>query len=356
MLENIAPYQTRGLPPMPAVSRRTIPMAGLLVDVYGLDELPAGATGAGADGTAPALPTTCLWLLHPRTRDRGQMADIASRAVAGWHADERASRSRGLVALAFDMPNHGTRLVSAAANEAWDAGNETHAVDMLGMVKGAVADMAGLMDLTDGYLGVRVDAHACLGWSLGGHSAWQAWMGEDRIDAAVVIVGCPDFMNLMSTRAAASNMITTTGSGSASFIGGRHFPPSLVRVCAAHDPKGLLFGTDDAAVPGLPLRDADRDRVRRALDRHRLAGKRLLLCSGGRDKLVPPAVGQPVVDVLTDASGGGGWYAGGMSVDSRVYDDVGHAFSKDMVTDAVAFLVDAVARGPRERESGRARI
>ncbi|PMB72157.1 hypothetical protein BM221_002257 [Beauveria bassiana] len=334
MAENLTSYSTKGLPAAPAVSRHTIPMAGLLVDVYGLDELSADRS---------ALPTTCLWLLHPRTRDRSQMADIAARAVAAWHADTASSpRGRQLVALAFDMPNHGTRLVSATANEAWDRGNATHAVDMLGMVKGAVADMAGLMDLVEAYLGVRADAHACLGWSLGGHSAWQAWMGEDRIDAAVVIVGCPDFINLMSSRAAAGNLVAK----GSSFLGSRHFPASLVRICAAHDPKAMLFGTEP--VPGLPLGDADRDRVRQVLDRHRVAGKRLLLCSGGRDKLVPYAVGQSTVDVLKDASES--WYPG-ISVDSRVYKDVGHAFGKDMVTDAVAFLVDAVARGPREKES-----
>ncbi|OAA56862.1 hypothetical protein ISF_07378 [Cordyceps fumosorosea ARSEF 2679] len=340
MPENIAPYQTRGLPPMPSVSRHTLPMAGLLVDVYGLDELSSQRS---------SLPTTCLWLLHPRTRNRGVVADIASRALARWHASA-ASKARNLVALAFDMPNHGSRLVSATANEAWDGGNATHAVDMLGAVRGAVADVQLLMDLVDGYLGVRADAHACLGWSLGGHSAWQAWLGEERVDAAVVVVGCPDYMrggeDLMSSRAVAGGL----ASSAEAFIGGPHFPPSLVRACLAHDPKVVLFGGAERPVPSVPLGEQDRERVRDALDRRRVAGKRLLLCSGGRDALVPPAVGRPVVDVLVDA---GRWYD--VRVDSRVYEGVGHAFSKDMVTDAVEFLVDAVARGPREGgEGGRA--
>lgn len=194
MADTNAPYHTKGLPPPPSVSKRTIPMAGLLVDVYGLDELSSA-------GNKTALPVTCVWLLHPRTWDRARMLDIASRTIAAWHDESNAPAraSRGVVALAFDMPNHGTRLVSRVANEAWDKGNETHAIDMLGMVKGAVTDMAGLMDLVEGYLGVgKVDAHVCLGWSLGGHSAWQAWIGEDRIDAAVVVVGCPDFMSMSS--------------------------------------------------------------------------------------------------------------------------------------------------------------
>lgn len=176
-------YVTKGLPPPPNVSMTTIPMAGLLVDVYGLDELPS----------SPSIPITCFWLLHPRTRTRARMRDIACRVLHAYHQTPSASR-RGLIALAFDMPNHGTRLVSDKANGTWSKGNDTHAIDMLGMVKGGRADMTGLMDVVGGYVGRRVDGHVCLGWSLGGHAAWEAWVGESRVDAVVVVVGCPDFM------------------------------------------------------------------------------------------------------------------------------------------------------------------
>lgn len=123
------------------------------------------------------------------------MKDIASRTIAAYN-ETPSSKTRGMVALAFDMPNHGTRNVSEKGNNAWDKGNDQHAVDMAGMVKVGRADMSGLMDLVSGYLGRDVDAHVCLGWSLGGHSAWQAWIGEDRIDAAAVVIGCPDYMGM----------------------------------------------------------------------------------------------------------------------------------------------------------------
>lgn len=178
------PYSTPGLPPAPDVSMTTVPMAGHLVDVLGLSELPASAS----------VPVTCLWLLHPRTRTRERMHDIAKRTLSAWHSHAGAA-SRGLIALTFDMPNHGVRVVSQEANLTWDQGNETHALDMMGMIKGGSGEMASLMDLVAGYLKREVEAHVCLGWSLGGHSAWQAWVGEDRIDAAVVIIGCPDFMS-----------------------------------------------------------------------------------------------------------------------------------------------------------------
>lgn len=181
-------YKTPGLPPPPAVSKTTMPMSGLLVDVYGLEEL-----------TSPDIPITILWLLHPRGRKRARMSDIASRTIAAYNDHVPHSSTRGLVALAFDMPNHGTRCVSAPANGAWKDGNVTHAIDMMGMVKGARADMSGLMDVVEGYLGRRVEGNVVLGWSLGGHAAWQAWMGEERVDGVVVIVGCPDFVGEFSS-------------------------------------------------------------------------------------------------------------------------------------------------------------
>lgn len=179
-------YTTKGLPPPPDVSLTTMPMAGLLVDVYGLEELPA----------SPA-PVTCLWLLHPRTRTRASMNDVAKRAIHSW---SQKGQARGLVALAFDMPNHGTRMVSAKANLAWDEGegNENHGIDMFGLVKGGMRTMSGLMDQVGSYLGREADAHVCLGWSLGGHAVWQAWFGEERIDAGVAIVGCPDLTSEFS--------------------------------------------------------------------------------------------------------------------------------------------------------------
>ncbi|KAF7545042.1 hypothetical protein G7Z17_g9481 [Cylindrodendrum hubeiense] len=307
-------YATKGLPLPPPVSKTTLPMAGLLVDVYGLDELPSGSTAA----PAPAPPNP------------GRMA--RPRRLGG-------PRPRRPL---LDMPNHGSRLVSEQANLAWDGGNASHALDMLGMVKGGCADMRGLMDLVAGYLGREVDAHVCLGWSLGGHSAWQAWVGEERIDAAVAVVGCPDFMGLMRDRA-----VSTELDYGASFLGSKYFPPDLIATCLAYDPKAILFGT--TTVPAVPLTTSEQTRLRPVLDA-RVRGKRLLLCSGAEDALVPYVNGQPLIEVLKEAVGTEGWYREGKVVlEDRVYEGIGHRFSAGMVEDAVRFLVEAVEAGPRGR-------
>jgi len=39
-----------------------------------------------------------------------------------------------------------------------------------------------------------LDQHLVLGISLGGHAAWQVLFNEPRVTAAVVIIGCPDYM------------------------------------------------------------------------------------------------------------------------------------------------------------------
>ncbi|KAF5662177.1 hypothetical protein FHETE_8067 [Fusarium heterosporum] len=321
-------YVTKGLPAPPEISVKTIPMAGLLVDVYGLDELP------------PNVPVSCLWLLHPRTRTRRRMQDIARRTIAAWTSHAGVDPKRGLIALSFDMPNHGTRLVSESANVAWDKGNATHAIDMFGMVKGGVADMSGLMDLVSGYLGCEIDAHVCLGWSLGGHSAWQAFFGEKRIDAAVVVIGCPDFAGLLTDRAAQANLDC-----GAAFVGSKYFPKDLIQTCSLHDPKTLLFGT--SPIPSSPLSNTEQARLKLILDEH-IRGKKLLLCSGGDDALVPYEKTKPFATFLKEAVGEKGWYRdGGVEMDDRVYKGVGHKFSADMVEDAVRFLVNAVEKGPR---------
>lgn len=137
------------LPP-PAVSVRTVHMAGLLVDVHGLDEMPPLTSGTAR--------VTCLWLHHQRLRSKEHMADTAARCVAAWNARARSpaaaapatantgdDANRALIALAFDQRNHGSRLVHALANESWKKGNATHAQDMFGIIAGAVADQRVLM-------------------------------------------------------------------------------------------------------------------------------------------------------------------------------------------------------------------
>lgn len=134
-------------------------------------------------------------------------------------------------------------------------------------------------------------------------------------------------------------------------MGSKYFPADTIAAIRKSDPKGILFGTDP--VPSLPLPQAEQDRLRKIFD-GRIRGKKLLLCSGAADELVPYKHAQPLIGVLKDAAEG--WYRdGGLEVDDRVYEGVGHKFSAEMVGDAVEFLVRVFGEGRRGRDGGEAR-
>ncbi|KAI1778617.1 Alpha/Beta hydrolase protein [Hypoxylon cercidicola] len=325
----------------PEVSRVTLTIAGLKVDIYGLSELPAAAD-----------KVSCLWLHHPRLRVKEDMAGFANLVLSAYH--HRGPSSRGLIAVAFDQRNHGSRLVDDMANESWRDGNKTHAQDMFGTISGAVTDNIHLLDALEGYLfgagdgpGAlpgsskrHIDHNMVLGVSLGGHSAWQLLFAEPRVTAGVMVIGCPDFMHLLGDRARLSKLETFSAQDNGvSFFGSKDFPKALIEACKKYDPKGILFGT--GSISSLPVSAADQERLRPLLD-SRIAGKRFQVLSGGADKLVPYRASEPFLSFLKDSVAT--WYKeGGSYVEDNVYPDVGHAFNDAMRSDAVRFLLDSVA-------------
>ncbi|KAK6073530.1 alpha/beta-hydrolase [Seiridium cupressi] len=320
----------------PSVSKTTLPIAGLHVDIYGLAELAPNAT-----------TISCLWLHHPRLRVKEDMSTIASLALSSWHRHPSSS-ARGLIAVAFDQRNHGTRLISEPANHAWRQGNKTHAQDMFGTVSGMVVDNALLIDALEGYIfgngefggGERkIDQHLALGVSLGGHSVWQALFAEPRISAGVAVIGCPDYVALISDRARKSKLQTfSAADNGASFLGSRDFPVALVRAVEKYDPKGILFGTNE--ISSTPSQE-EQARLRALMD-GKIKGKRIQVLSGGQDKLVPYAKSKPFLDFFKSAVET--WYKdGAVSVEDIVYPEAGHEFNAAMMNDAVRFIVDEVS-------------
>jgi len=102
-----------------SISATTFHIAGISTTVYGLDEVPASCKSI-----------SCLWLLHPRLQTKEIMASVASTCIIDWDQRQSSDQKVGLIAVAFDQRNHGSREVNAVANRAWNAGNETHAQDM----------------------------------------------------------------------------------------------------------------------------------------------------------------------------------------------------------------------------------
>jgi hypothetical protein len=176
--------------PVPAqpISSETYYIAGILSTVYGLKELPPSCESVA-----------CLWLLHPRLQSKEEMRAVAERCIHDWNCRRKPDNRKGLIAVAFDQRNHGSREVKKLANEAWRSGNPTHAQDMFSIFHGTATDTSLLIDHLESYIfpalaSARVVEHFVLGISLGGHAAWQVVFHEPRVTAAVIIIGCPDYM------------------------------------------------------------------------------------------------------------------------------------------------------------------
>ncbi|KAI0394297.1 Alpha/Beta hydrolase protein [Xylariaceae sp. FL0594] len=321
---------------IPAVSKKTLLIAGLDVDVYGLSELSAAASAI-----------TCLWLHHPRGRRKEDMGYIANEMVSAFNASSPTTSTRGLIVVAFDQRNHGTRLRSEIRNDSWKKGNSTHAQDMFATVSGTVMDTIHLLDLLQAHLFSgpehkgeqrHIDSNLVLGVSLGGHCAWQLLFSEPRITAGVVVVGCPDYMNMMQDRARRSKLETVTAADNGfSFFGSHDFPKSLIAACEKFDPKAILFGTREIPTE---LSSSDEERLRTVLD-SKIRGKRFQVLSGGADRLVPYDAGRQFMDFFQKATDG--WYKdGNVYMENNIYPEVGHTFSEEMRRDAVRFVLDSV--------------
>lgn len=147
----------------------------------------------------------------------------------------------------------------------------------------------------------------------------------------------------MKDRAALSKLATYDKStNGASFLGSRDFPPALVAQCAQFDPKGIVFGT--GPVVEAPATAAAQAPLRQVLDRT-VRGKRVLLCSGQMDKLVPWRCSESFTRFLVHAADT--WYKdAGLRVDNREYKYAAHECSDEMVVDAVRFICEVVHDGP----------
>ena len=197
-----------------------------------------------------------------------------------------------------------------------------------------------------------------LGVSLGGHAAWICLLHDPRITTAVVIIGCPDYVRLMSDRARLSKLATwvTSNPPGSSFLGSKDFPLDLVEAVEKYDPAGLFLGEimsrDDDVYDRIPTA-SEQERLL-PLMRKSLQGKRILNLAGGADPLVPYRCGMPFLQWLKNATSSNGWFSdGGVVFEDIVFDGVNHVMSPEMVQEAHRFLIEALEQTPTET-AGRA--
>lgn len=152
-----------------SVSKKTFTIAGILVTVYGLQELRPSIRNVA-----------CLWLLHPRLETQACMEPLAASMINNWNQRLSAGKARnptiGLIAISFDQRNHGSREVDKLANETWRSGNQRHAQDMYSILHGTSVDVSLLITYISSYVFPTsqhtIAMNMVCGVSLGGHSAW----------------------------------------------------------------------------------------------------------------------------------------------------------------------------------------
>lgn len=184
-------------------------------------------------------------------------------------------------------------------------------------------------------------------------------LSDPRITAGVVVIGCPDYVRLMSDRARLSKLSSyvSTSPPGCDFLGSADFPKGLIEAVEKFDPAGLLLGELDIVTGDEYLHEpseAEKTRLRPIL-RDSLGGKRILCLSGGADKLVPYKMAVPFLSWLKNAlKKDGGWFNDrGTVLEDIVDEEAGHEYSKKMKKEAVRFIAETLANDGGVRSGSR---
>ena len=222
---------------------------------------------------------------------------------------------------------------------------------MFNTYSGTALDVSHLITHLPSYIPFKVSQHICGGVSLGGHATWQLLLSEPRIEAGIVVIGCPDYVSLMTDRSIRSNVPTTMDSEppGRNFLGSKDFPPPLLEAIERFDPAGLLLGELDTVTGDdhlHPPSEPEKNRLRPIMT-ERLAGKKIICLSGAKDKLVPYAQSEPFMTWLKKAlDKDNGWFNDqGLELEDIVDHDARHEFSGLMRKEAERWLCDFLAGG-----------
>lgn len=330
------------------ISYKRYNIGGILTTIYGISELPQTPS-----------EIVCCWLLHGRGDTQDSKACVAAALANAWNTSpKRKEHSRGIIFVTFDHRNHGSRMVENDHNLSFKQGNPTHAIDMFSTYSGSAHDLSFLITQLQPYLPFKIHDHICAGLSLGGHATWVVLMIEPRVRAGMVVVGCPDYTRLMKDRAIRQKVPSTmtTDPPGKEFLGSNDFPQSLIAMVEENDPAGILLSELDVYSADDHKHFPSQSEIERLkpIIQRTLGGKKILCLSGGKDRLVPYAQGEPFMSWLKRGiDKENGWARDqGIQLEDIIDPDAGHEFSKLMRKEAERWIIDLLSHDQdRSRES-----
>ncbi|ETW82929.1 hypothetical protein HETIRDRAFT_54410 [Heterobasidion irregulare TC 32-1] len=255
------------------IVKNTYNVGGLLVHIYSKPNL-LSVSGASKEIAA-------LFLLHGRTgsADDPYIGGTAQSAF-DW-AEQHPGQQRDFIVIAFDHRNHGHRLVDALGNKGWkkDQKSEDHNERHAQVSSGTARDVSFLIDFLPSYLFPR-DERTIVEWvvagiSLGGHSTWIALKNDPRVKIGIPVIGCPDYLALLASRAEHAGVT----------LAPPYVPASLLSIIRREDPAAVSIRASEASA-------------------NPFLGKKILVLSGAADKLVPWVASKEFVEALHVGEGG----------------------------------------------------
>lgn len=186
-------------------SRKDYLIGGITTYVFNSECLASYVANAKDD----EIPVHVLYLLHHRSGDYSYTEALAQRILG--HVGKTP-----IIAVTFDLRNHGARTIDDARNDSWNSGNETHAVDMLSCIQGNVNDLKLIVDYLPSYLDLDafkkdvdqkvVFKNIVAGYSLGAHAAIRfASQHPSLVSIINPNVGCYDMTSLLLNRLRRTN-------------------------------------------------------------------------------------------------------------------------------------------------------
>ncbi|OZJ02745.1 hypothetical protein BZG36_04665 [Bifiguratus adelaidae] len=275
-------------------------LGGLQCVVYGAD---AAATDRNAK-------VSVVFIMHGRMGSAQGLEPFCTALTK-----TKAPSSEYLVLIAFDHPNHGSRLLDKKYNLTWAEGNDTHGLDMWATQYSTAADVSHLIDVVPGYLFPNFDRNPVVRWgvcgiSLGGHSTYLAMIRDARLSLAIPIIAAASYTSLITSRFATAPPNANQGRD-------YYLPPHFLHMVTERQASTHVS---------------------------RFVGKQLCVLSGGADTLVPWSCNEAFIEALRQA---------GMSEHGDddgylrvvVYDGVGHEVKQPMIDEAVKAIERWMGQG-----------